>query len=319
MANDTTLIVNPMARGGWLKKKWPVIEPILQRTLGPLEIAFTKRQGDGRPLARQALEQGAKLVLAMGGDGTASEVASGLLEHQDRIAAGEPVASFGIIPAGTGGDLGRILGTPLDIEQAAQKVARSPGRLIDAGRISYVAHDGQPASGYFINVAGAGVGGLVDVYANESKKPLGGRIAYFWASLRGTLNYKNALLRVRIDDQPPQELRTYFVAAANGGYFGAGMHVAPDAVIDDGLFEIVLVGDLSFPEKVNLGRHIYSGTHIGLPKISCVRGRSVTIEPIDTAEGSGHLPPVLLDIDGEASGRLPATFTVLPKAIRLRG
>lgn len=319
MANDTTLIVNPMARGGWLKKKWPLIEPILQRTLGPLEIVFTKRQGDGRPLARQALEQGAKLVLAMGGDGTASEVASGLLEHQDRIAAGEPVASFGIIPAGTGGDLGRILGTPLDIEQAAQKVARSPGRLIDAGRIRYVAHDGQPASGYFINVAGAGVGGLVDVYANESKKPLGGRIAYFWASLRGTLNYKNALLRVRIDDQPPQELRAYLVAAANGGYFGAGMHVAPDAVIDDGLFEIVLVGDLSFPEKVNLGRHIYSGTHIGLPKISCVRGRSVTIEPIDAADGNSRMPPVLLDIDGEAPGRLPATFTVLPKAIRLRG
>lgn len=319
MPTDTTLIVNPMARAGWLKQKWPLIEPILQRTLGPLEIVFTKRQGDGRPLARQALESGAKLVLAMGGDGTASEVASGILEHQDRVAAGEPVASFGIIPAGTGGDLGRTLGTPRDIEQAAQKVADSPGRLIDAGRITHVTHDGQTTSGYFINVAGAGVSGLVDVYANESKKPLGGRVAYFWASLRGTLNYKNALLRVRVDDKPTIELRAYLIAAANGGYFGAGMHIAPGAVIDDGLLDVVLIGDLSFPEKVNLGRHIYAGTHIDLPKISCLRGRSVTVEPIDATDGGAPAHPVLLDVDGEAPGRLPATFTILPKALRLRG
>lgn len=319
MPNETTLIVNPMARGGWLKKKWPVIEPILQRILGPLEIAFTSRQGDGRPLARKALEQGAKLVLAMGGDGTASEVVSGLLEHQERVAAGEPVASFGIIPAGTGGDLGRILGTPRDIEEAAQRVADSPGRLIDAGRIEYVAHDGTTQRSHFINVAGAGVGGLVDVYANESRKPLGGRIAYFWASLRGTLNYKNALVRVRIDDQAPREVRMYLVAVANGGYFGAGMHVAPNSAIDDGLFDIVVIGDLSFAEKVNLGRHIYAGTHLSLPKISCLRGRSVRIEPVEDPDGGAKPVPILLDIDGEAPGRLPASFSILPKSIRLRG
>jgi diacylglycerol kinase (ATP) len=318
MANDTTLIVNPMARGGWLKKKWPVIEPILQRTLGNLDIVFTKQQGDGRPLARRALESGAKLVLAMGGDGTASEVASGLLEYQEATAAGEPIASFGIIPAGTGGDLGRTIGTPRDIEEAAKKVAGSTGRLIDAGRIEYIAHNGQPARGYFINAAGAGVGGLVDMYAAESSKLFGGRAAYFWASLRGTLNYKNAAVRVRIDDEPPRELRTYFIAAGNGGYFGAGMHFAPAAAIDDGLFDVLFVGDLSFAEKVNLGRYIYSGTHLTLPKISCQKARRISIEPIEST-GTTAAPPVLLDIDGEAPGRLPATMSVLPRAIRLRG
>lgn len=318
MANDTTLIVNPMARGGWLKKKWPVIEPILQRTLGPLDIVFTKQVGDGRPLARRALETGAKLVLAMGGDGTASEVAAGLLEYQEATSGGEPSASFGIIPAGTGGDLGRTIGTPRDIAEAAQRVADSTGRLIDAGRIEYVAHNGQPARGYFINATSAGVGGLVDIYAAESSKLFGGRAAYFWASLRGTLNYKNAHVRVRVDDEAPRELRTYFIAAGNGGYFGAGMHFAPEAAIDDGLFDILFVGDLSLAEKVNLGRYIYSGTHVTLPKISCQKARRITIEPIESA-GTTPAPPVLLDIDGEAPGRLPATLTILPKAIRLRG
>ncbi len=318
MANDTTLIVNPMARGGWLKKKWPVIEPILQRTLGPLEVVFTKQQGDGRPLARGALEAGAKLVLAMGGDGTASEVAAGLLEYQEARTGGEPSASFGIIPAGTGGDLGRTIGTPRDIEQAAQKVAGSSGRLIDAGRIEYIAHNGQPASGYFINVVGVGVAGLVDMYAAETSRLFGGRAAYFWASLRGTLNYKNAALRLRIDDEPARELRAYLIAVGNGGYFGAGMHVAPKAAIDDGQLELVTVGDLSFAEKVNLGRYIYSGTHLSLPKMASQRARRVIIEPI-IGSGTAAAPPVLLDIDGEAPGRLPATLSVLPGAIRLRG
>ncbi|HNN92912.1 MAG TPA: diacylglycerol kinase family lipid kinase [Pseudomonadota bacterium] len=318
MANDTTLIVNPMARGGWLKKKWPVIEPILQRTLGPLDIVFTRQVGDGRPLAKKALESGAKLVLAMGGDGTASEVASGLLEYQDATSGGEPIASFGIIPAGTGGDLGRTLGTPRDIEAAAQAIARSPGRLIDAGRIDYIRHNGEPAHGYFINAAGAGVGGLVDMYAAESSRLFGGRAAYFWASLRGTLNYKNAALRVFLDDEPARELRAYLVAVGNGGYFGAGMHFAPEARIDDGLLDVLFVGDLSFVEKVNLSRYIYSGTHISLPKMDYHKARRIRIE-LGESTGTAAPPPVLLDIDGEAPGRLPATLSVLPQAIRLRG
>ena len=123
MANDTTLIVNPMARGGWLKKKWPVIEPILQRTPWPLGHRVYPPGWRRSTAGQKALESRAKLVLAMGGDGTASEVASGLLEHQDATSGGEPSASFGIIPAGTGGDLGRTLGTP-----ATSKPLRRPSR-----------------------------------------------------------------------------------------------------------------------------------------------------------------------------------------------
>lgn len=308
-----------MARGGWLKQKWPVIEPVLQRTLGPLDIVFTQKQGDGAPLAVRAVQAGAKLVLAMGGDGTSSEVVSGLLEHQEQTHESEPATSFGIIPAGTGGDLGRTLGTPTDIEKAAQRIVESRGRLIDAGRIEYITHDGKPGRRYFINVASAGVGGLVDTYANQSGKLLGGRASYFLASLRGTLNYKNAAMRIRIDDRPWHEGRAYLIAVANGCYFGAGMKAAPDARIDDGLFDVLLIGDFSFPEKLNLARHIYAGTHVSLPKVLTTRGRTVTVETVDSDTDRGAPKPVLLDIDGEAPGRLPATWTLLPKSIRLRG
>ena len=314
MAEKTVVIANPLAKAGYLKKKWPVIEPILKRELGDCEVLFTKAVGDGIPLARHAVERGATLVVAMGGDGTVSEVTSGLLAHQEATHADEPVADFGYIPAGTGGDLRRTLALPTEIEAAARHVRTTKGRLIDAGRIEFVGHDGRPQRRYFLNVASVGVSGLVDQLVMDASKLLGGKVAYFWASLRGTLQFKNALVRLKLDDKPQKELRMYLVAVANGRYFGSGMMVAPKAVIDDGQLDVVVMGDFSFPEKVSLVQKIYQWTHDEMPKVSLVRARTVRIEP---AEETG--PPILLDIDGEAPGRLPATWTVLPHAVRLRG
>lgn len=309
----TTLIVNPEARGGWPKRKWPRLEPMLRNALGPLEVVFTKATGDGRPLARAAAARGSRLVVGMGGDGTASEVAAGLLEHLEGSHEAEPTCAFGYLPCGTGGDLRRTLATPDTIEESAKAIAASKGRLIDAGRLDYTGNDGKPQRGYFINVASVGIGGLVDLYANRSSKALGGKLSYFWASFRATLKYRNAAVRVRLDDRPTREHRIYLVAVANGRYFGGGMHAAPTAVIDDGLLEVVLIGDLSFTEALQLGRSIYKGEHLALPKVSCTRARAVTIEPCDPNE---H---VLLDVDGETPGRLPATWTVMPRSILFRG
>lgn len=313
MAAQTILIVNPNARGGWPRRRWPRLEPMLRNAFGALEVKFTEKVGDGKPMGRAAAASGAKLVVALGGDGTASEVAAGLLEHQDASHDTEPTCSFGYLPCGTGGDLRRTIGTPDSLEAAAQTVASSKGRYIDAGRIDYIGNDGKPARGYFINVATVGIGGLVDVYANRSSKRLGGKLTFFLASLRATMNYKNAAVRVRLDDRPAREHKIYLVAVGNGRYCGGGMHIAPTALIDDGLLEVVLIGDLSFTEALQLGRVVYKGEHLSLPKVSCVRARTVTIDPVDPNE---H---VLLDVDGETPGRLPATWTVLPKAIHLRG
>jgi YegS/Rv2252/BmrU family lipid kinase len=309
----TTLIVNPQARGGWPRRKWPRLEPMLRATLGPLEVRFTEKPGDGRRLAREAIKSGSKLVVALGGDGTASEVAGGLLEHQDSTHETEPVCSFGYLPCATGGDLRRTLGTPDSLEEAARAIVNSKGRLIDAGRLDYTGHDGKPARGYFLNVASAGIGGLVDKYANESSKMLGGKVTFFLASLRATMNYKNAAVRVQLDDRPAREHKIYLLAVGNGRYFGGGMHAAPTAAIDDGLLEVVLFGDMSFTEALQLSKYIYKGEHLSLPKVSCTRARSITVEPCDPSER------VLLDVDGEVPGRLPATFTVMPRAILLRG
>jgi YegS/Rv2252/BmrU family lipid kinase len=313
MAAATTLIVNPQSRGGWPRKRWPLLEPLLRKALGPLDLHFTKKSGDGKPLAKAAVEAGAKLVIAMGGDGTLSEVASGLLDHQESTHASEPSCSLGYLPCGTGGDFRRTLATPDGIEQAALAIAAAKGRLIDAGRVDYIGHDGRPTRGYFVNVASAGIGGLVDTYVNRSSKLLGGAAAYFMASLRATATYRNHAVRVRLDDRPAREHKIYLLAVANGQYFGGGMKAAPMAIVDDGLLEVLILGDLSFTEAAKLSRHIYDGSHLALPKVSCTRARIISVEPVDAKD------QVLLDIDGEAPGRLPATFCVLPGAIHFRG
>jgi YegS/Rv2252/BmrU family lipid kinase len=313
MSVATVVIVNPQARDGWPRRRWPLIEPELRAALGPLSFRFTTRPGEGTPLAKAAVLGGARLVIAMGGDGTASEVAAGLLLAQEQLLSGEPVCSFGYLPCATGGDLRRSLGTPEELGAAARAIFAAPGRLLDAGQLEYVGHDGRPQRGYFLNVASAGVSGLVDHLANQSSKRLGGRATFLLASARATLRYKNPRVRVRLDDRPSEEVRIYTLAVGNGGYFGGGMHIAPAARLDDGLLEVVTLGDMSLPEALRLLPHLYKGSHLGLAKVTAARARTVRVEPCEPGA------KVLLDVDGETPGRLPAKWSILPGALHFRG
>lgn len=310
--NATVLIVNRKARGGYVGQKWPVLEPQIREALGPVQVRFTERQGDGTPLCRSALQGGAALVLAMGGDGTASEVAAGFMDEQGGAAPRREDACFGFLPCGSGGDLRRTFDTPTDLRAAAQAVARARPRRLDLGSLRYTRHDGSPGHTYFINIASCGISGLVDELVNRSSKLLGGTFTFFSASVRATFRYRNQRVRVQLDDGPALEQRIYTLAVANGQYFGGGMRVAPEARPDDGLLDVVTLGDLGVVEALALSGAIYKGEHLQRRKISAARARQVTLTPVD--EGA----QVLLDVDGETPGRLPATFTVLPGALPAR-
>lgn len=312
----TVVIVNPRARGGYVGQKWPRILPELERALGPLSPRFTSARGDGTHLCREALGGGADLILAIGGDGTASEVVSGFFAETPPGDAPSkplrPAASFGFLPCGTGGDLRKTFQTPDDLRQAAQAVARARPRPIDVGQLDYVGHDGVPQRRHFINIASCGIGGVVDDLVNRSSKVLGGAATFFAASVRASMIYRNQRVRIRLDDGPATEQRVYAVAVANGRFFGGGMKAAPDAEVDDGLFDVLTMGDLTFLEALRLGGFIYRGAHLQLPKIGVQRAKRVAIDPVDERDN------VLLDVDGEAPGRLPATFTILPGALQVR-
>jgi len=160
----------------------------------------------------------------------------------------------------------------------------------------------------FINIASFGLSGLVDRYVNDSSKRLGGTLSFLAASARASLSYDNQRVRMRFDDGDPIDTIIKVCAIANGRYFGGGMYIAPEANLDDGLFDVVSVGDLSRLEMAMSSHRLYRGTHLTLDKVSHRRAKKVSAEPLDSTD-------VLLDVDGETPGRLPATFTVVPKSL----
>lgn len=304
------LIVNPASAHGRTGRHFDDIARAVQGALGDFEFTFTRRRGDGALLAREIALAGANLVVAVGGDGTASEVIDGLMEAR---AASPRVggSAFGFISRGTGGDLRRSLGCPLDAAGAALVLAGPSERLIDLGRVEFVGHDGQPQARHFVNVAGFGVAGRVVRNVERMGKVLGGRTTFMIASAQALVGWQDQPVRWRVDGGSWREERITSVSVCNGRYFGGGMMVAPAARLEDGLFDVTVWKGFGLRDFVLKKSMLYDGSHVRLPNTTTARGVVVEAEPLGRE-------PVLLDIDGEQPGMLPARFTILPGVLRAR-
>jgi YegS/Rv2252/BmrU family lipid kinase len=307
------VILNPVAGGGRLKQDWSETAAALTRHFDGFELRETQASGDAERLAMDFALSGFDLVIAAGGDGTASEVADGLAK-----AFGEAgrTADLAVLPCGTGIDFARGLGLSGDIDAALERIARAKGRKIDAGRISYVDDNGALASRHFINIASLGLSGCIDraVNADKRKGKVSTKALFFWRTVLEFMRYQFQTVRITVDDGPPVEARMALVAVANGQFFGGGMMIAPDAVLDDGQFDIVILraaGKLKLIWDIRL---LYGGRHRNHPAITILRGRKVVVEPSGGAEKNY----ALVDVDGESPGRIPATFEMAPGALTLR-
>jgi len=314
---ETVLIVNPMSQNGALGEQWHYLSGLIRRELA-FEEVMTEGPGDATRLTREALQRGATQVVAIGGDGTINEVVNGFFDGDEPIS---PDAALGILPFGTGGDFRKTVHIPKDFPKAAAIIARGRTKRIDLGKLEFMTRDGQKATRLFANIASFGISGVVDRLVNESwkspigeisSKKLGGRWSFMLATARAGVTYKNQHVRLVFDDDPgtAQDAMINTVAVANGRYFGGGMFIAPDAELDDGLFDVVGVGDLTMRDFLFRGYRLYNGTHIGMDKISHRRVKKLSAEPLDNEV-------VELDVDGETPGILPATFTLLPNALAL--
>jgi diacylglycerol kinase (ATP) len=222
--------------------------------------------------------------------------------------------SLAFIPAGTGGDLRRNFGLSNDLEDAVLQLVAGERKPMDVGVLT---SDGTAdASGArttraFFNVASVGISGLVCDLANDGSKLLGGRLTFFNTSLRATFKYRNVALRIAVDGQLVHEGPTYVAAIANGRWFGGGMQIAPDALTDDGLLDVVILGDYSTLGAIGLARSIYAGTHVSRSKTKVVRGR--VVELFAAAPMPSH---ALVETDGEVpSVQLPLRVEIIPAAI----
>lgn len=299
------VIVNPRSGGGLSHRRWASFVGPLTDGLGPFDARFTESKGDGRRIAHEETAAGRGLIVAMGGDGTISEVADGIL------AAGG-TSDLGIIPRGTGGDFRRSLALHDDLGQAARHVRDTRARPIDAGRVSFVADDGSRAERHFINVVSLGFSSDVARRANASSKWLGGRAAFLSATVRSLVGYDNVDVVLSIDGQPERRMNLLLAAVGNGRFFGGGMKICPEALLDDGLFDLVTVGNLGRAGVMFNIHRIYSGNHLTMKEVQGSRVRRMTVAPADR---EAKIP---IEVDGETPGHLPASFELLPAALRVR-
>lgn len=308
-------VMNPAAGGGRMLQEWPFFAAALRRRFGDFQLRKTTGPGDASAMARELARQGVDVVMAAGGDGTVSEVVDGILCHAAENATAPALA---IAPVGTGSDFARAFGVPRLAEECVARLAESAPRRIDAGRISFVDDEGRLAMRHFASIASLGVSGPIDRVINEAKAKRRGRMSgkalFYLFTLRELMRYRFQEVAIAVDDQPPMEARIALVAIANNRSFGGGMLIAPDAVMDDGLFEVVIVQADSRLRMMKDLRLVYTGDHKNIDKCVFLRGRKVTVTPL----GGDARNAALLDIDGESPGRIPATFEVLPGALTVR-
>jgi diacylglycerol kinase (ATP) len=296
----TAFIVNPASGNGSTGRRWPEIARRAADNGLRGDPFFTAGPGDGAELARTAVEGGAALLVVVGGDGTVNEVVNGLL-------AAESDAELALVPGGTGDDFARSFGIPTEAGRALEVAASAAAVPIDVGRARFQAPDGV-AERYFANFAGAGISGAIARRGAATSRRLGARAAYFWATIAVFARWGSVEMRVDVDDER-RSGPMYEVLVANGAYAAGGMRVAPSAAPDDARLDAVLIGNVTKLEFLTTFPKIYRGTHVGHPKVEVLQGRSVGVD------AAARLPVVL---DGEQPGMTPATFAVVPKALRLR-
>jgi diacylglycerol kinase (ATP) len=304
----TQVIVNPESNQGRTGRRWADIKEVLRSFIKEFRCEFTKRPLQAIEIARSSIKEGNELIIGVGGDGTINEIANGFFENRRLI---NPASRLGILPSGTGSDLTKSLRIPARWKEAIKVITQASAVRIDVGRTTFRNHAGHLSERYFLNVADFGLGGEVVRRVNEQRLARK-TSSYLRCLVSAMVNYTSRRVRITVDGRELATEEYLIGAVANGRIFGKGMKVAPQARLDDGLFDIVLVKSMKFIEFCRHGWKVFRGTHLSHPKISLIRGEK--IEAMSDEDEN-----VLLELDGEQLGKLPAAFEMVPKRLSIMG
>ncbi len=304
------VVWNPTAGAGRMKRRWPRIRKALAARFPDISFAATAHAGHARELAADLVDQGTELIIAVGGDGTLSEVADGLLSRGTAYAS---MVGLATVPLGTGADFARGLGLVRSPEVVADRIANGTSKPIDAARMDYDIEDAPPGR-HFINVASVGVSAEIADSVERSRltSRLRGRLAFYLHTVRHLLGCRFPRLRVRVDGEIVFDAPAATVVIANGRWFGGGMMIAPHAALDDGRLDIVVVRGRSRLELLKALGLVYTGRHVGHPACAMFTGRLVNVDAPD-----GDV--VGVELDGALAAQLPVRFEVLDRPITFHG
>jgi diacylglycerol kinase (ATP) len=295
------VIVNPAAGAGKSGKNWPEIMSLFKGNGMRFDHKMTEAPGHAIELAREAAQQGYELVIAVGGDGTIHEIVNGLYSS-GRLSD----AVLGIISTGTGGDYVRTVGLPLGFEAACQKLIKPRIRAVDLGVVEYRRH-GATAERIFVNFAGTGFDAEMVRRVKTNFKSLGALPAYLLGALTTLVTYKNRDVYLKMDGEEIQR-KVCTVIMNNGRYGGGGMNTAPNAELSDGLFDVLIVDNITKLEFIVALPSLYKGTHLTNRHVTMKRASEIEID---------SKYKMALQADGELLGELPARIRILPSALKI--
>ena len=309
------VIVNPASADGATRENWAKIASDLRTHFGAFTVAFSEAPGHARALATEAAKQRTKLIIACGGDGTISEVANGIIESNTE-------SELGILPAGTGSDFRRSLEISNNAADAARSLREGRAKTIDAVRVTFINEAGERETRYSINVASFGMSTEVldRAASGEAKKwvpaftprKVTSKLSYAAATVQTTLAASPADVLVEIDERPERRLRVAEFCVANARYYGGAMKVAPDAKLDDGYFDVITIGDANSFRLLTNAPRLYFGAHLRMSEVTHELAKQVVARPASKDK------EVRIELDGEVLGRLPSTFQIVPRALRVR-
>lgn len=299
------LITNPRSGSGAVRKTLPTLRRALDEADLAHEVHQTTGPGHATELARQLATAGERYIGAVGGDGTVHEVVNGLMADADSPVRDDLVLAA--IAAGSGSDFVRTFGLTMPIEVLVRRHLSTEATMaIDLGRAWVTDDAGQEQMRFFANIAEVGWG--ADVVRRAAKLPRWvGRVRYLlsaWAAVRAA-NPQQVSLELA---QTTADITLVELVLANGQFFGGGMKVAPRALPDDGLFN-VLAFTGGKAQVFTLTPKLYTGDHLPNPRIAEWQSASAAVAPAE---------PMLVEADGEVLGRTPARFDVLSRPLRLK-
>lgn len=289
----TLILANPNA--GSLESREQLESAV--SSMEEVTVVFTESPGEVERRARESLEEDWDRVVAAGGDGTIHEAVNGLAQNLGK-------SHFGILPLGTGNDLARSLGVAADLHQALDVLRRGEVRALDVIRVRF--EDGLER--LCLNAATGGFTDEVNEALDEETKNAWGPLSYLRSAVEAVPELESFHLELEPEGQESMSLSAYSVAIANGRCVASGIQVAPEARLDDGLLDVLVIPEIHVGQMAMLGPQVLTGRHLNSELIRFLRVEKVTV---------ATAPPIPFNLDGEAHGTTPVTFEVLPQTLKV--
>jgi YegS/Rv2252/BmrU family lipid kinase len=328
---DTVLVVNPNSCSGLTGKGWDDLYSEIKEALGTsVEVALTKKPGDGTILTRQFLKQGFKKVVAIGGDGTLNEVANGFFEepvgiHSNKINGGpaefrhlkaiNPDAIMGVVPTGTRNVLAKSLGLPEGVANCCKRFQLGKPKKMDVVYATVTSQEDHlsTTSRIFLNAAEMGVAGEIIEKSKKVRQVVNSRIVSTITSIATTLpTYQSNECEISIGNSGGKKfaIKMTMAVVANGQFLGGGFKVAPHASMSDGLLDLVILKDSGSLKMIDELINMKDGNYKEEDKITYRQTTKVSLMSKER--------DVTVTVDGEPIGILPATFEVIPHALTVK-